>query len=437
MILRDYQQESVDFLLPRRRGFVQAPAGSGKTIIAATAVARRAWTGCKVIWLANTREQVEQGISAIQRTDGPQGVEFDVCCVAAQPDTSRADIIVVDECHRSPAKSWMALIERAKPEAIIWGFSATPFDPTKPERDQYIRDTFVDFITIDRARVEASGHLEKGKVYVHDLDEPGQFDPEIDARTDFEVGIRMKKFPVLRDLKAYWQLTTQLKQSSAALAAIKGHAWLANAAQGFVDDTKEPEAVQKLLKRIRQLSDERTKVVREEHARRVRWQFTQDHLQAHAGRNSAAIGLARQEMSAGQSVLILVHAIEHGEALEQQIQGSKLVHSKIGAKTRKQAISDFRDGTLRCMIATSLADEGLDVPRASRLILLSGGRSAGKLEQRAGRVLRPAPGKSGGIIHDFLDTGAKFAHAQAKARIRTYVKLGYDPEVVSYTKKAA
>ena len=83
------------------------------------------------------------------------------------------------------------------------------------------------------------------------------------------------------------------------------------------------------------------------------------------------------------------------------------------------------------LFSSSLADEGLDVPRASVLVLAAGGRSAGKLEQRAGRVLRPFEGKSAGVVHDFLDRGCLFGHAQARARTKVYEKLGYHPEVVS------
>ncbi len=77
------------------------------------------------------------------------------------------------------------------------------------------------------------------------------------------------------------------------------------------------------------------------------------------------------------------------------------------------------------MIATSSADEGMDVPRASRLILATVGRSASKLEQRTGRVLRPFDGKDRSIIYDYADRGAAMAYWQHLARLRTYKKLGY------------
>jgi superfamily II DNA or RNA helicase len=130
--------------------------------------------------------------------------------------------------------------------------------------------------------------------------------------------------------------------------------------------------------------------------------------------------------SAADPVLILVSTIEHGEALKLDIFDSEICHAGLPKKTRAQIISDYREGKIHCLIATSLADEGLDVPRATVLILAAGGRSAAKLEQRAGRVMRPHEDKEFGVIHDFADRAARLAHAQHTARLRTYKRLGYE-----------
>jgi len=155
--------------------------------------------------------------------------------------------------------------------------------------------------------------------------------------------------------------------------------------------------------------------------RRARWRFTLEHVLANTARNQAIIDIARR----CNACLVLVASIEHGKALCEQIPGSVMVYSKMGAKKRKAAIGDFRDGKLNCMIATSLADEGLDVPRAAVLVLAAGGRSAGKLEQRAGRVMRPHDSKDFGTVHDFADRGARLAYSQYLARAKTYRALGY------------
>lgn len=435
-ILRDYQEEAVAFLQPLQRGFIHAPAGSGKTIIAAHAAARRARPGWRVTWLANTREQVEQGIAAIQGTEGPEGVEFDVCCVAAQPDVSDSDLIIFDEAHHTPAATWETLLRQAKPSAVVWGFSATPWTG-KPDRDEPVEQAFKNFFIVERERVEASGHLIKGKVYVHDLDQPGQFDEAINRKVEGIVDQRMRRYPLLHDVPKVMGLHSRVKALARQIEAKVGPEKMAAASAGrYSQDELQALGIADLVEKAIQTTEERNKLVREEHTKRAKWQVTQEFLQANETRNSAVVQLALDESRKNESVLVLVQSIEHGESLAARVPGAQLAHSKLPTKARRKVIEDFRSGALMVLFATSLADEGLDVPRASRLILVSGGRSAGKLEQRAGRVLRPHEGKNGGVIHDFLDAGALFSNAQAKARFRTYSKLGYEPEVVSYRKAA-
>lgn len=365
MILRDYQSESSTFLQARTRGMVVAPAGSGKTIIGAHALSKVLRPGMKVLWLANTLEQCAQAGEAISRMPGPQDIDITICCAAANPDPSEMDVVVFDECHHVPAATWLAVA--GKSGGIIFGLTATPWHEDE-ERNHVVRDVFKEFHTIERERVLASGHLVEGKVWMHDLDQPGQFDQEIDEQTLLETNRRCRAFPMIQ---------------------------------------------------------------RFEHERRVRWQITQEFVQKNEKRNHAIVALLNAETAAGQSSLALVFSIEHGETLAARIPAAGIVHSKLRIKERRRLIEAFRDGSLGVLFATSLADEGLDVPRASRLVLAAGGRSAGKLEQRAGRILRPFEGKARGVVHDFLDRGATFALAQARARMRVYENLGYDPDIVS------
>ena len=352
MNLRPYQERAVAFLQDKTRGFIVSPAGSGKTIMAAAAAAKRFPFGAKVVWLANTREQVMQAHAAATLF----AFAIDAYCVAAQPDCSDADLVIVDEAHHTPAATWAATIGKAR--GIVWGFSATPWSQDS-ERDAALHSFFQNFLTIPRDEVMAGGSITEGRVIAHDIDITGMFDVWIDLQTAEETIRRCRRYPF---------------------------------------------------------------VPAEEHERRARWQFTAEAIRANTARNSRIVQLATSE---GGSILVLVSTVEHGERLQARIPDSLLVHAKLSKKKREAAIADFRSGALRCMIATSLADEGLDVPRASILILASGGRSPGKIEQRAGRVMRPHESKSFGVVHDFVDRGAGLAHSQWFARLKTYRKLGY------------
>lgn len=360
MKLREYQTTAVEFLTApvRHRGFIVSPAGSGKTVIAAAAASKVAEPFGRVVVLCNTREQCEQARAAALKFRWPSPVCLDVHCVASRPDVTGADLVIIDESHHLPARTWWGAVAEA--DCIVWGFSATPWSGDW-ERDALLKTFFGEdnFHTVPRAEVQAGGSIMPGVVIVHDVDTEDEFEDRIAAEVAAALPARINSSPY---------------------------------------------------------------IPKDEQIRRLRWQFTAEVIRTNRRRNARIVELAN---TSTDSTLILVSTVEHGEQLAAEIPGSLVVHAKIGKKKRAAAIGAFRDGSLRCMIATSLADEGLDVPRASVLILASGGRSAGKIEQRAGRVMRPHEGKERGTVHDFADRGCGLAHNQFKARARTYRKLGY------------
>ncbi|MCY0881479.1 MAG: helicase-related protein, partial [Firmicutes bacterium] len=67
---------------------------------------------------------------------------------------------------------------------------------------------------------------------------------------------------------------------------------------------------------------------------------------------------------------------------------------------RMKKIENLKNGKIKALIATSLADEGLDIPNLRLIVLLSQGKSRIKLVQRIGRVMRPYKEKQKGIILD-------------------------------------
>ena len=140
-------------------------------------------------------------------------------------------------------------------------------------------------------------------------------------------------------------------------------------------------------------------------------------------RNNAALMFAK---SGGPKhpTLVLVPRVSLGEYYAMCINGSVLVHSKMPKKARREAMEEFRAGNISVMIATSLADEGLDLPNVHTLVMVSGGRSAQKTIQRASRALRRCEGKDTAIICDFKDSFHPLAEAHAKKRIKCYKELG-------------
>jgi superfamily II DNA or RNA helicase len=139
-------------------------------------------------------------------------------------------------------------------------------------------------------------------------------------------------------------------------------------------------------------------------------------------RNGAAIMFAN---CGGHSpTLVLVPRVTLGEEYAKAIGDAVLVYSKMAKKARREAMEEFKAGNIKTMIATSLADEGLDLPNVETLVMVSGGRSAQKTIQRASRALRRADGKDRAYIHDFKDNFHPLAQAHANKRIKCYKELG-------------
>ena len=72
---------------------------------------------------------------------------------------------------------------------------------------------------------------------------------------------------------------------------------------------------------------------------------------------------------------------------------AKKADTGLSQKEQKQVIEDFREGKTNVIVATSIAEEGLDIPEVSAVIFYESIPSAIRKIQRAGRTARLSPGK--------------------------------------------
>lgn len=103
---------------------------------------------------------------------------------------------------------------------------------------------------------------------------------------------------------------------------------------------------------------------------------------------------AQYMASLGYSNLILVTQINHGKRLKKLIPNSEFLTGKDTSTKRKRVINEVRDGHLKILIATSLADEGLDIKCLTAVHMVGSGASITRVPQRIGRVMRPFPSKN-------------------------------------------
>ena len=147
--------------------------------------------------------------------------------------------------------------------------------------------------------------------------------------------------------------------------------------------------------------------------------MTQDreiHIVDNEERNDAIIQIAKKTREKGLSTLILIQTIDHGKDLLDRIDGAEFVYGSTAKKKRRDLLERFEKGDLKTLIASIIADEGIDLPILSVLIIAGGGKSQTRVKQRVGRVIRK--GSPYSFVFDFQDIGRWTAkHSRIRRKI--------------------
>lgn len=144
--LREYQEEGLEALRDRlgrgvRKIVFVAPTGAGKTTVAGAMIDGARRKGKKCIFLAHRTELIEQCSARLDQFEIPHGIiqakhartdprkQVQVASVQTlvRRDHWDADLIVVDECHRSTSASYVKIVERYTNRPAIIGLTATPY----------------------------------------------------------------------------------------------------------------------------------------------------------------------------------------------------------------------------------------------------------------------------------------------------------------------
>jgi Fanconi anemia group M protein len=124
--------------------------------------------------------------------------------------------------------------------------------------------------------------------------------------------------------------------------------------------------------------------------------------------STISLNLSRME-NARPSVFV-------GQAKKTNSSGSKT--SGLNQKEQKEIIEKFKSGDVNILIATSIGEEGLDIPEVSAVIFYEPIPSAIRKIQRAGRTARLAPGKLFILItKDTRDVAHHYASAARERKM--------------------
>lgn len=137
---------------------------------------------------------------------------------------------------------------------------------------------------------------------------------------------------------------------------------------------------------------------------RFRSEYTQAYgaeIVENAIRNGNIAAMVREQLPGPH--LVLVKQIKHGRLLKDLMPGAVFLSGKNDGAERAEVYDRVRNGTLTTVIATTIADLGLDVPALRTLVLAGGGKSSTRHLQRIGRVVRAYEDKTHALVVDFDD----------------------------------
>ncbi len=359
--LRDYQQDALDAWLEHtRRGVLELPTGSGKTVIAIAAMAAVSTPTLVVVPTIDLLEQWQRELETEFETPigrlggGEQRVErvtvstYDSAYLRADDLGDKFGLVVFDEVHHLGAEGYQEIARFiAAPDRL--GLTAT-------------------FERPDGAH-EAIRELVGPRVYDIAVD-----DLAGDHLAPYEIRrIEVELTPAERaDYDdAQGTFVEYVRQSNLSFSSGSDYLQLVKRSGN------DPAAREALLAKQRAREIMMNAENKRHHLARI--------LDRHRGER-IIVFTAHTDLVYRISTEFLLPAITN----------------ETGANERREILSRFREGTYSRVVAANVLDEGVDVPDASVGVVLSGSGSEREFTQRLGRILRPKNDGGRAVLYELV-----------------------------------
>ena len=363
LVLRPHQQESLDsWIANSRRGVAVLPTGSGKTILAVSAISS---TARPALILVPTIDLLTQWANVLESFfqvpigmlgGGSRNIEaitvstYDSAVLNMEYIGNRFGLLIADECHHLPASEYRTASAMCIAPFRL-GLTATPEMP--PERQEILFDQMGKIVC--RKHIdELSGTILSPyviKTIRTELD-PQELMRYRAARKLYTDFIRRKHIS-FSSPDGWKQFLLQSSRSNEGRAAFEAFLEQREIARGGREKTE-------FLRRIfRDHPGERIII------------FTAD--------NATAYNIGRKYM-----LPVITHLTSSRE--------------------RKEFLECFRQGKYPVLVTSQVLNEGVDVPEAAVGVILSGSGSVREHVQRLGRILRPAPGKPQAVLYELISS---------------------------------
>lgn len=358
LTLRDYQRDAVESLVRGVQGYVKAPCGSGKTVIGASALVH---TGEPGIVLVHTHDLLRQWVDLFRSWEIPvrelSGRERELDPLRIRHGEAEVVVATVQSVHRLGAKV----------DPLLQSAGVVILDEAHHAPAGTFREVLERCPARYRWGLTATPHREDGWGVLL----PMVLGPE---RWRISMGELVDLGFLLLPQVYSMESGTHLEPSQ---FTIRGRVNMARAVNALCADQDRTAL---LVEVVRHLADQ------------------------------------------GRTILVLVPRVQYAQDLAGTLRSLGVaampVTGSTGAGLRGQRIRGVREGSIQVMVATQLADEGLDVPNLDAVVVASTGRAAGRAVQRIGRVMRTAPGKVTPVVVDVADP-TPFS-SQWRARARAY-----------------